>query len=157
MITFDFYSEIHNVHPTVIHYLKSNKSSDELVNELAKTWQIMRRHRRSFSKPDYGSDVTSMTPIVDLVDGQMVELPGASSKSNATTCMVLYDGSVRCSPEIYESPVLLQLGKEQLVLEIRKLQLQIKKLKVNMKDHFQKFILLISFIKTRLMYPLFVK
>lgn len=119
------------MHPTIIHYLKSNKSSDELVNELAKTWQIMRRQRRSSTIPDYGSDVSSMTPVVDLVDGQMIELPGTGSKSNTTTCMVLYDGSVRCSPEIYDSPGLLQLGKEQLILEIRKLQLQIKKLKVN--------------------------
>lgn len=91
----------------------------------------MRRQRRSSTIPDYGSDVSSMTPVVDLVDGQMIELPGTGSKSNTTTCMVLYDGSVRCSPEIYDSPGLLQLGKEQLILEIRKLQLQIKKLKVN--------------------------
>lgn len=107
-----------------------------MVNELAKTWQMMRRHRRSSGKQDYRSDVSASgikptTPVIDLVDGQMIEFPQNKDKSNSTTCMVLYDGSVRCSPEIYENPILLQLGKEQLILEIRKLQLQIEKLKVS--------------------------
>lgn len=67
----------------------------------------------------------------DVIDGQMFELPTPNNYTNDTTCMVLFDGGVRCSPEIYNDPVLLKMSQEKIGEQIKKMQFEIKKLRVS--------------------------
>lgn len=70
--------------------------------------------------------------ILDVIDGQIIELPALGNESNSVACMVSFNGSVRCSPEIYENPALWRISQQSISQQIRKLQSQIKQLKVSL-------------------------
>lgn len=123
--------------PAVVHYLKPNKSFDEMLDVLAKTWKIMKRSRRNSAV----GDSLNTTPILDVIDGSMAEFefPIFNNQANNTSCIVSSDGSVRCSPEMYSNPELLKTTLENLMLIIKNLQIRMKKLKVNEKVQYLAF------------------
>lgn len=118
-------------YPTVIHYLNSNKSSDELVNKLAKSWRTMKRQRRNtVNLKDKISSISRTIGILDQIDEQIIDLPALDNQTNSAACMVLFNGSVICSPEMYKNLALWRMSQRSISVQIKKLQNKIKKLKV---------------------------
>ncbi|XP_065226063.1 extracellular sulfatase SULF-1 homolog [Planococcus citri] len=118
------------IQPVVVHYVQSNKTSDELVDELAKTWRIMKRHRRQAAETGLESALNSqMTLVMDVLHGQLMELQTSRNNHTNTACVVATNGSVSCSREIYDDPTLWETSQQNIVSQINKLQDQLDKLK----------------------------
>lgn len=89
----------------------------------------MKRQRRNAA--NHRLEEVQAIAVQNVLNGQMVELPNAGNETNSTVCMVLYDGSIKCSPEIYQNPLLWRTSHKNLMAQIKMLQRQIKKLKVS--------------------------
>lgn len=76
-------------------------------------------------------DRTRAISIVNVFDGQMIELPNLEDGVNETTCMVQFDSTVTCSPEVYRNESLWRASYKSLSRRIKWLQSHVKKLKVS--------------------------
>lgn len=132
----------------MIHYLKSNKSSDELVNKLAKSWRTMKRQRRNTVNSKEKIPLISRTiNILDQIDGQIIDLPALDNQTNTAACMVFFNGSVMCPSEMYKNLALWRMSQRSISIQIKKLQNKIKKLKVihiSLVSYFCSFVFVVN-------------